>query len=561
MQKGHGEYRRFMVGGDLFLEPLDLKAGLRITDPFGLGTAPDIPYANSEPVFRLGRMFRRPNLPEYRPEACALIELGVAMEEQGELSPDPDTPAGYTFLGQFIDHDLSFAQTERLPTNEAMEAEAETSLRTPSLDLDSLYGSAPELLRQSALGKLVYEDDGVRLRVGQTQGDPFVDHPKAQEAYPNDLPRGVDPAKLQTAAIIDPRNDDNLAVAQTHLAFIKFHNAVVKQLSGTVAEGEVFAAAREKVVRHYQWIILKDYLPRIIEPEVLDDVVEKGCRHFELGVGEEPFIPFEFSVAAYRLGHSQIRGTYEWNRFFRSRPPHSQAATLRDLFNFTGFGEKNLLGQNHLQSSWVVDWTRFYDFTGFPGAGSKPSHNRTRRIDTSVTSPLMVLPPVPGLETLPPSLSVRNLLRGRFLGLPTGQCVAERLGAEPLAPEKIACGPHGHILKEFGLHRLTPLWYYILKEAEEYHAGSSLGPVGSRIVAETFVRLIKSSRVSILPKGSTGGPTWEPDLGTEPRKFSMPDLLYFVHRSFEEENYLNPLGDEANERIVRQFAGVHAVRR
>jgi hypothetical protein len=137
-------------------------------------------------------------------------------------------------------------------------------------------------------------------------------------------------------------------------------------------------------------------------------------------------------------------------------------------------------------------------------------------------------------------LSVRNLLRGRLLGLPSGQDVAGRLNQTPLTAEEVADGPHRDTLRKLGFDQTTPLWYYILKEAELRHGGERLGPVGSRIVAETFVGLIKKSTVSILPRETPGGPVWEPDLGIKEKQFSMPDLLYFVHRHLG--NQLNPLG-------------------
>ena len=137
------------------------------------------------------------------------------------------------------------------------------------------------------------------------------------------------------------------------------------------------------------------------------------------------------------------------------------------------------------------------------------------------------------------SLAVRNLLRGRLLGLPAAQNVAWQLGVTPLSPSEIAGGAHGDILKATGFDQLTPLLYYILREAEVYHQGQRLGPVGSRIIAETFVQLIKSSKISILPKTAPGKPTFASNIGVN----SMPGLLSFVNNSLKGENFLNPLGD------------------
>ena len=81
--------------------------------------------------------------------------------------------------------------------------------------------------------------------------------------------------------IADERNDDNLAVAQTHLAFIRFHNRVVDTLPASVPAALRFARARELVTKHYQWMIRSDYLPRICEETVLDDVFTNGRKAFE----------------------------------------------------------------------------------------------------------------------------------------------------------------------------------------------------------------------------------------------------------------------------------------
>jgi hypothetical protein len=238
-------------------------------------------------------------------------------------------------------------------------------------------------------------------------------------------------------------------------------------------------------------------------------------------------MPIEFSVAAYRLGHSMIREEYDYNRLF----PNG-LATLEFLFEFTGvsgqLGVKFGAPGEHLPNNWIIDWNRFYDFDNHPAS------NRALQIDTHLTDTLKKLPegivfvgPKDTQETFgSASLAARNLLRGRLLTLPTGQEVAAQLGIAPLAitfddPE----------LKEFETQ--TPLWFYLLKEAEVEGAGQRLGPIGSRIVAETFVGLIENSRTSIFPLGS-----WQPNLPSrQPGEFSMADLLRFV-------DDLNPLGDE-----------------
>jgi hypothetical protein len=551
MGRRHGQIKQhFRVGDELFVEQPGSGGGARFLAVTGHASAASFglaaPPAGAVVEFRFGRLFSKPVLPEYRPEAKALTALGLSMEERKDNPVlDRGVPAGYTYLGQFIDHDMTFFD-ETVGFEGDLEPEDVESGRSPALDLDSVYGLGPELEKTHPSGRKIYEDDGIRMRVGMTKDDHVSDEVAPKLSFPNDLPRrkvlkeGLPPEKQVEAMIADPRNDENLALAQTHVAFIRFHNAVVERLSNKYQGTQLFEEARKKVRQHYQWIILRDYLPRVIRADVLDDVIEHGCRHFN--PGENAHMPVEFSVAAFRLGHAMVRNFYQWNGLFQSNPPgRHRAATLSDLFERTGRADPSLLATDlGLQSSWVIDWTRFYDFKDFPGVANNAHSNAARGISPSLTSPLMTLRGTDKKE--PPSLAVRNLLRGRLLGLPAGQSVADRLGVEkPLKPEEIADGPHRDVLVEHGFQQLTPLWYYILKEAEAREDGKRLGEVGSRIVAETFVALIKASQDSILADAAPGKKVKEPDLGpVKENRFDMPDLLFFVHDS-SKESFLNPI--------------------
>lgn len=549
MQRPHGEMGKFVrVGDDLFVESSALGLNARFLHSYGLTFGHEV-VTGAEPLFNYGRMFRRPSLPEYRPEVEYLVELARSIDQTKDGGDNPGLPAGYTYLGQFIDHDVTFFDPKLNDLLGAVNPAVVSNLRSPSLDLDSVYGLGPELEGQHPDGRKIYEADGVYLRVGRTSPDKFSAG-GAEREYENDLPRQPDPSKPRPwmAAIADERNDENLATAQTHLAFIKFHNAVVRHLSGKVPGAKLFEAARGTVVRHYQWIVLYDFLPRIIEKDGLNHVIARGCEHFVLRPGEEPFMPVEFSAAAFRFGHSLVRDQYDWN-YFQSLPNH--AASLNDLFSLTGFRDNSLRGHINLPSSWVVDWRRFYDFSGFEGVEPPPQFNFSKKIDTSLSRPLLNLSTPEGSDDKRlRSLPLLNLLRGRMLGLPAGQAVAQRLDVkDPLTPDEIAGGGGAgwDILKRHGLDELTPLWFYILKEAEVRNHGERLGPVGSRIMAETIVGLIKRSRVSILPPDEPGGPVWSPYQDTHPlvpgtQRFTMPDMLYFVHSVFG--NYLNPLSAE-----------------
>ena len=354
-----------------------------------------------------------------------------------------------------------------------------------------------------------------------------------------DLPRGTGdaPAKKREALIADPRNDENLAVAQTHLAFIRFHNRVVDTLPSSVPRRDRFQTARDLVTKHYQWMIRTDYLPRICAESVLDSVFNKNRRRaFEVDAQptDVPTMPIEFSAAAFRLGHSMARAAYDWNRH---RDP--SIATLGRLFELSAGGGK-LDGLPRLPSPWIADFRRLYDFTearrrdlAAPGG-----LNLAMRIDTTLVDPLKDLPPAAFDARSAPrnaperNLAFRNLMRARDLGLPTGQKMARFLKhtgvrLTELTKSQIRDGRNGAGLDSLtgpqrdALLRNTPLWFYILREAELN--GGRLKGVGARIVAETFHRSMQGSKASIVRE-----PAWRPTLGPNRTTFRMVDLLLFA---------------------------------
>lgn len=515
MKKKHHGTKRYFIEGEGFVgEPTLEKIN------FNFKRATNESFTESEQDDDTGRAFRFTrmlNLPQFNPTRESLQELGLIMEENPLLNDHPDLPAGFTYFGQFLDHDITRDETEGLP-NTVLTPEEITQGRSPSLDLDSVYGRGPVLSPE------LYESDKVRLKIGSTTASQFGD---VNESFPNDLPR--DSAK--NAIIGDSRNDENLAVAQTHLAFLKFHNKIVDKLETEqgLTGNTLFESAKEEVVKHYQWIVLNDFLPLITDNEVLSDVLNNGSKFFIVKDNEIPAMPIEFSVAAYRLGHSMIRDDYEWNRVFQSGGP-GPLGTLRFLFQFTALSG-NLGGEPTLPSNWIIDWKRFFDFTNFTNIENHPKFNNARLIDTALANHLKNVPGFPpGPES---SLSVMNLIRGKIVGLPTGQAVANLFNTQPLTKEQIASGPHKDVIIQNGFETQTPLWYYILKESEILNNGKKLGPVGSRILVETFVGLIKGSKNSIIKDSN-----WKPSLSIRNvEEFSMSDLLAFV-------DDLNPIGED-----------------
>ncbi|MDT5271115.1 MAG: hypothetical protein QOH49_3301 [Acidobacteriota bacterium] len=505
------------------------------------------------PALRFGRLFGRT---QHEPDDVEgvvqkLVRLGNAMnDDKGNGKADSDISAGYTYLGQFIAHEVTHDSTGDLLTFNLQVK----NLRTPEIDLDSLYGGEEGPTTRPEL----YRTNGFHLRTRDTLGvGDFT------PTLPYDLPRGTlagqngnKEANAKGALLGDARNDENLAVAQTHVAFIHFHNAVasrIREEHQDYSSTKVFALAREEVIRHYQWVILYDFLPQIVRADVLDCVMRHGRRWFKGGGEDGLFMPLEFSAAAFRIGHTMVRGAYDWNPLRRKDSDRNPAPLLIDLFQQTGFLKDGLDGRNSLKGDWIIDWRHFFDFS--PLNRYQPVEvNLSGKLDTVFDMHLNTVTGFPDeqIDKMQRAITVRNLLRGFYLYLPTGEEAAEWMGETPLTHDELAVGPHAAALDDPDFKGKTPLWYYVLREAElwgynkEGKPGNRLGPVGSRIVAETLVALIENSPISIIQDKD-----WRPTLGrrandaTGQAKFEMIDLLDFA-------NVVSPVAERRGELYLQQ---------
>ncbi|MBI0539663.1 heme peroxidase [Roseomonas sp. KE2513] len=506
---------------------------------------------------RFGRLF--PELKALEVPEAALIALGEAMIEGGsnQTGDNQNIPSGFTYLGQFIDHDITLDNTgiaERIK-----DVDQVLNFRTPRLDLDCVYGMGPGASPQLyARRKANPALSSARMLLGRTvQG---LVGPDVKPDLEFDLPRGI-----QGRALIgDHRNDENLLVAQTHVAFLLFHNAVAR------ANPDMdFAQVRQQVTWHYQWMVLHDFLGKLVDMnDVATSLRKREFYRFEkLSIYKEPYIPVEFSVAAYRLGHSMVRGGYSHNRVFPDQP------FLRS-FVFSGLSG-NIIGElasdqtnapiagepavPTLPSDWINDWRRFFDFGTDQGQENGLARNRSRLIDPYLVQAMHELPggrKGPGVDLSDhPSLAVRNLARGAKMMLPSGQDVARLMKIAPLTPAEIASsGDDGKLAKAHGLHEKTPLWYYILKEAQLRQRGARLGPVGSRILAEVFVGLLVGDPESFICQNegwTLEKPTWRPTLGEHVGSFAMTDMLRFAYGSKgpAEDVALSPVDVAANKQV------------
>ena len=509
--------------------------------------------------FRFSRLGPRATPAAERAAADNDIATVLATAMTSAASPDsagPAIPAGYTYLGQFVDHDLTMDATatalgDEVPVEELVQG------RSPALDLDSLYGRGPADDEHARF----YQPDGVRLRVGVTAGVGGDDPVASRDLDGHDLPRrgvGASKAARRAADIPDSRNDENLIVAQLHLGFIRFHNRVADHFARPgLSAATLFERARTAVECHYQWMLRTDFLPRIVDPAIVEDVFTNGRSFVEPGsISRTPTMPIEFSVAAYRFGHSMVRGGYEWNRFFNGGPDALAPGSLALLFNFSGTsGTLSADGSpddpesgsfERLPTNWIADFRRLFDFTE---AGrddlAGPGLNVAKRIDTLLVDPLSTLPAgsfegrgsIPAIQR---NLAFRNLTRAGMVDLASGPQMATHLGVAPLTTEQLINGNGGAVLGDLTagqrsvLAENAPLWFYVLREAEVN--GGRLGAVGGRIVTEVFHRAMAGSRISTVRDDG-----WRPFLGAEADRFTMADLLLFAFDG--KADLLNPLGD------------------
>jgi hypothetical protein len=443
---------------------------------------------------RFGYMFKRST--PFEPPDELLRQLGEQMREPDGANLDSPIPAGFTFFGQFIDHDVTFDMT---PLGEQKDdPEATKNFRSAQLDLDSVYLRGPD-----HDGHLYDPADPAKLKIGSS-------------ATHDDLPRDSDGT---TALIGDPRNDENLMITQVHLAVLKFHNAAVDHLrTQNTAANQVFAEAQRLTRWHYQWVVVNDFLRRVIGQTMLDQLIETQrngrwkitTKHYKPGNPNRPMMPVEYAAAAFRFGHSMLRAGYQINANKRARLFGAKA----DSDNLNGF--------RALPAELVVDWSRFFQVPG------KPAPQMARKIDALLPSPVFslpesVVPPTSDPAARVGSLADRNLLRGKQVKLPSGQEVAKALGETPLSNQQL------EVPDDPRWQGQAPLWYYLLKESDLVAGGNHLGPVGGRLVGEVILGLLERDKDSYL-HNSNQNPPFKPaaPFTTTPGQFTMADLLAFA---------------------------------
>lgn len=433
---------------------------------------------------RFGRMFQGlAERPAHDPDVHGeeLLAISQAMQEAAGAGQDnPRIPAGYVYLGQFVDHDITFDPTSQLQRRN--DPAGLINFRTPRFDLDSVYGSGPF-------------DEPFQYDQSQHEGFAFL----VEDRGGPDLPRN----REGRALIGDPRNDENGIVSQLHVAFLRLHNRRMDELRAVAPDqssADRFAQAQQEVQWHYQWVVVHDFLRRVIGDDLHDELLVRTpepddklresvrLRHYRHKTN--PYLPVEFSGAAYRFGHSQVRDEYFINSSFHRR-----------LFDLTG---DDFRGFQPLRGGWHASWPFFFEIDG-------TAPQLSRAIDASLAPTLATLQGQSGDNA---NLALRNLQRGAALGMPSGQDVARAMRSNPLSEQHLAPAAPDR----------APLWFYILREAQIFAEGQHLGPVGGRIVGETLLGLLRADPQSYLVLD----PTWVPTLPSragQARAFDMTDLL------------------------------------
>jgi hypothetical protein len=418
-----------------------------------------------------------PELPALPSDEAFLQKLGTSCGVELASTNGKDDAAGaagWTMFGQFVAHDIT---ADRSPLVTQAAVETLENARRQKLNLEFLYGSGP-----TGDPYLYDVNDTAKLLIGRNDA-----------GKPDDLQRNAQ----GIAIIADPRNDSHLLMAQMQLLFSKFHNRVVDWLrtQGT-AEHRIFSEAQRVVVWHYQWIVLREFLPELIGDRLTNALLAGDSRYYRPAA--DPYIPLEFADAAYRYGHGQLRESYRLNR---------------EIAPVALFPE--LVGFRPVPASRTVDWAEFFDVP------DRPPAQRAKKIDGRVCTSIMHLPvALTGdveVEAFH-SLAARDLQRGHAVGLPSGEAIARHIGATPLTRQQAGLG-------SMGWDQETPLWYYVLKESEVECNGDRLGAVGGRIVGEVLVGLLDHDPSSFR----ASQPDWRPELPSRATgTFAMADLVMLV---------------------------------
>jgi hypothetical protein len=450
-------------------------------------------------------------VPQFAETLQYLSELGAAMrDEENDPKFNSTIPAAYTYFGQFVNHDTAFLHIKKAhglsnselladpnlkPWSDEMIYERVRNRRVKPLELDSVYGRM-----EDGMFPLRDPKNPDKLALGKVSKSGDMPPGKDDD---NDLvrcPMSADRKQDRRALIADPRNDSNLILSQLQVAFLRAHNAIVDKKTCSYED------ARKTLQKHYHWLILHDYLPKFVSDETIQKAQSEPLYNPKDG------LPLEFSMGAFRFGHSMIRRSYYVNDSLRE-------LSLAHLFTLLVlcFASKPTFGKGYdsLPEWAIIQWEKFLD-------PSDPNINAARKLRTQMVEPLFeVLDQSSLIVNGERRLAVQDLKRAYMTRIPTGQAIASQLGINPLTAQEIkTCTTprQFEVLQNAGFLNHTPLTFYVLAEAANAK-DEKLGPVGGRIMAEVLIGLMRNVPDPII------GSAWKPDLGFIPGTFFLPDLL------------------------------------
>ncbi|MGE5157210.1 MAG: hypothetical protein ACM3OF_03585 [Gemmatimonas sp.] len=434
---------------------------------------------------------------------------------------NPSIPSGYTYLLQFVAHDL---------VNSAMPlaivggpGRAVANARRAPLLLEGLYGHGPVGSPHLYALDAPTDDRRTKLRLGrmrwkEANGDrpcPFRDIARTRAENLTGIDRDIPGrAALTDALLADPRNDDHAIISQLTALFTILHNSLVDLARRGEPVGHAnarfgaaykrFLCAREGLIRIYHNLIRKDLMRRVLSPEIYaaySGEAPSFMDHATDAAGDWQ-IPFEFSHGAFRFGHAMVRPEYRINDL----ASHDLSNTLEKTCT-------NDPVNMPLDETWMVQWSRFFEIRG-----SRP--NLSRRIGPYLSDALghdQIFASFDETERV--GLLYRDLLGASLAGLwsvdaliaeiavrrphfvKPSRLLSDRTYRKSQLRDWLAAAPAYGALDPEDIDALSddpPLPFFILFEAmQEPQRGFHLGPLGSVIVAEVVFGALARARLAL----------------------------------------------------------------